>query len=85
MSDLFHGESGAAVIGLAAILIFGGGPLCIGAWALWLKHRKNERQDEMKRDMLERGMSADEIVRVLNAGSSPQSTPTGAKASPPNL
>ena len=73
MSNLLQGETGGNLLGLVAIVCIFGGPFLVGAWALWLAHRKHERQDEMKREMLERGMSADEIVRVLNAGSSPPS------------
>jgi hypothetical protein len=77
MTDLFQGESGERLVGVIAILTVCGGPFFVGAWALWLTHRKHERQDEMKREMIERGMSADDIVRVLNAGPSQQSSPGG--------
>jgi hypothetical protein len=75
MSELFQGDSGHAIIGLVAILTVCGGPFFVGAWALWLTHRKHERQDDLKREMLERGMSADDIVRVLNAGPQPPTPP----------
>jgi hypothetical protein len=86
MSDLLQGESGQRFIGLITILTVCGGPFFVGAWALWLAHRKHERQDDLKREMLERGMSADDIVRVLNAapqpgrGTPPGSTPPHGKA-----
>jgi len=86
MAEFFQGECGHGhnLIGLVAIIAIFGGPLILGGWALWLKHRRNERFDEMKRETLEMGMSADDIVRVLNAGARAwQSTPTGAKESPP--
>jgi hypothetical protein len=82
MFDL-GGESGQRLVGVIAILTVCGGPFFVGAWALWLTHRKHERQNELKQDMLERGMSADDIVRVLNAGSKAD-TPTGGNTSPPN-
>ena len=81
MVELFR-ESGSEIVVLAAILVIGGGTMLGGAWALWLNHRKHERQDEMKRDMLERGMSADDIVRVLTAGTQPGNIPAGSKTSP---
>jgi hypothetical protein len=81
MSELFQGDSGQTLIAVIAILTICGGPFFVGAWVLWLLHRKHERQDEMKREMIERGMSADDIVRVLNAGPLP-STPAGGKKSP---
>ena len=83
MSEFFQGESGQTLIALVSIIATIGGPLILVGWALWLRHRKHERQDELKREMLERGMSADDIVRVLNAGPQPQaSTPAGAKEPP---
>jgi hypothetical protein len=81
MTDLFR-QSGSEIVVLAVILIIGGGSILGGAWALWLNHRRHERQDEMKRDMLERGMSADDIVRVLNAGPPPEIASTGSKTPP---
>jgi hypothetical protein len=83
MSDLLQGESGRTLIAVITILAIFGSPFFVGAWALWLTHRKHERRDEMKREMLERGMSADDIVRVLNAGP-PQAAgkPPGVKGSP---
>jgi len=77
MSDFLQGEGGHTIISLVAIVTLFGAPFILGAWALWLRHRKDERCDDMKREMLERGMSADDIVRVLNAGThSRESTPT---------
>ena len=83
MAEFFQGESGHTLISLVAIIALFGSPFFVGAWALWLHHRKQERQDELKREMLERGMSADDIVRVLNAGPQAQTaTPAGVKGSP---
>ena len=36
----------------------------------WWKVRRDELEAELKRSMVERGMSADEIVRVLEASKS---------------
>lgn len=51
---------------ILAIMLFG--------WSLWLKHRRDEIHTELKQEMLARGMSADEIIQVLNAGDPKKST-----------
>lgn len=61
---------GEHLVGIIAILSIFGGPFFIGAWVAWLKHRRKELQVELKRDMVAAGMSADEIIRVLEAGES---------------
>jgi hypothetical protein len=71
MTEFFQGECGHNLLGLVAIVVVCGGPFLVAAWALWLRHRRNEILAELKRDMIEKGMSADEIVRVLNAGPPP--------------
>jgi hypothetical protein len=83
MSDFLQGESGRTIISLVAIVTVCGGPFLVGAWALWLKHRKEERYDDMKREMLAMGMSADDIVRVLNAGTHSHDTTPPASPPPP--
>jgi hypothetical protein len=83
MSEFFQGESGHTLISLVAIIAIFGSPFFVGAWALWLYHRKQERQDELKREMLERGMSADDIIRVLNAGPSRATAAAGPKTFSP--
>ncbi len=82
MSELLEGQSGLTIIALVAILAIFGGPSFVGAWALWLKHRKQERQDELKQEMIARGMSADDIIRVLSAGAS-QDAASPRPQSPP--
>jgi hypothetical protein len=56
---------------LMGFLTVGGG-LVVGAIAiiggLWTEYRKNELMAGMKQSMLERGMSAEEIGTVMNAG-----------------
>lgn len=56
---------------LAIVLIFGGAAV-VGIITLivnaWRGNRENERLAILKQQMLDRGMSADEIVRVLEAG-----------------
>lgn len=56
---------------LAIGLIFGGG-MITGIVALivnaWKSNRSSERLAILKQQMLDRGMSADEIVRVIECG-----------------
>jgi hypothetical protein len=65
--DFLQGESGRALVALVTVVAIFGGPLIVIGWAAWLKHRRRELDAELKRAMIERGMSADEIVRVLEA------------------
>jgi hypothetical protein len=58
---------------VAVILIFGGGVL----WGIiatiaetWRKTRVAEQNAVLKKSMIDRGFSADEIVRVMNANGS---------------
>ena len=63
---------GGEFIGLVAVA---GGLLCgmlgilLGFFAEWQKTRREEFTAALKQDMLSRGMSADEIRTVLEAGS----------------
>jgi hypothetical protein len=50
------------------VLCIFGGPFIVGGWVAWLGHRRKELKIELKREMIAAGMSADEIVQVLNAG-----------------
>ncbi len=56
---------------MAIILIFGGG-FIIGLVSLivnaWRGNRESERLAILKQQMLDKGMSADEIVRVMDSG-----------------
>ena len=58
---------------MAIILIFGGG-FIIGLVSLivnaWRGNRESERLAILKQQMLDKGMSADEIVRVMESGKS---------------
>ncbi len=51
-----------------------GGSLLVAAIAIiaktWQRVRRSEIEADLKREMLARGMSADDIVRVLEAGTS---------------
>ncbi len=53
---------------LAVILIFGT-PLALGIAGIWAHVAKAQSTNELKRSMVERGMSAEEIERVLAAKS----------------
>jgi hypothetical protein len=47
----------------------------------WCKNRKNELDTALKQDMIERGMSAEDIKIVLEASSSQKGTKRSAAAS----
>ena len=61
---------------VVAALVFGLFAIGIGAW---LKMRKTEIAANLKHDMLARGMSADDIAKVLNAGEKPPAIKIGCK------
>jgi hypothetical protein len=75
MLDWLSQQSAGQMIGLVAVI---GGPLIAivaivsAAWArvrrAELQARQAETEAVLKQQMIERGMSADEIVRVLAAG-----------------
>jgi hypothetical protein len=69
MNDLLSKFEASELIGLVAVV---GGlliPLVCGTTAIITNYFHQIRQLELKRDMLNRGMSADEIQVVLEAGS----------------
>jgi hypothetical protein len=73
MSGSFHwSEFWRHAPGMMAILfIFGGGvfiAIVSMVCSAWKSNRQNERLSILKQQMLDKGMSADEIVRVINAG-----------------
>jgi hypothetical protein len=68
MTEFFSGEGGKLLVGMIAIVTIFGSPFIVAGWALWLKHRKNEIDAELKREMIQKGMSADDILRVLKEG-----------------
>lgn len=69
MSEFLSKFSAGEMIGFVAVL----GGLLIGITAIvasfWFKTRKTETAAALKQDMLNRGMSADEIKTVLEAKS----------------
>jgi hypothetical protein len=77
MSEVFSRLNGGEMIGLVAV---SGGLLC-GLVAIfmgiWHEHRKSEINGALKQDMLNRGMSAEDIRTVLEAG-----TNTSSKCAP---
>ena len=68
MIDILRDLRGSELIVITAIVLSLSGTLLMAGWNLWLKHRRDEIHAELKQEMLARGMSADEIIRVLNAG-----------------
>ncbi len=70
MLDLFSKFDAGELIGLTAVV---GGLICGGlgiVMGVGLAMRRAELDADLKRSMLERGMSAEEIRMVLDAGSS---------------
>jgi hypothetical protein len=68
MTDFLSRVDGGELI---AIIAVGGGMLIAFlsiAAAVWHKVRSEQIAADLKRDMLDRGMSADEIKMVLEAG-----------------
>jgi hypothetical protein len=65
MSD----ETLIAIVGISCVI---GGPMLVGLVAVvmgsWQKVRMTEQQTTLKRELLDRGFSAEEIVRVIEAG-----------------
>ena len=43
-------------------------PIAAILGSFWYKAQKNKQDNDLKRTMLERGMSAEEIERVISAG-----------------
>jgi hypothetical protein len=60
---------GIVFMGMCALILIVG--LCV-----WGNVRKTQSNNRLKRDMLDRGMSVDDIERVINAGAESE----GAKA-----
>jgi hypothetical protein len=71
MFDVLFASRDETAVMIMAIVV--GGPLA--AWVLvsvsenWRKARESEHQAILKQQMLDRGMSADDIQKVLNSGS----------------
>lgn len=71
MSDIFHNLSGGQIIGFAAIVgVFLWGVLLVAQrfHAQVQKTRRAEVNAALKQEMLNRGMSAEEIRTVCDAG-----------------
>ncbi len=62
MGDIFSNPAVASIVMVFAIPIVG---IIAGVWA---DVAKNRDLAELKRSMVNRGMSADEITQVINAG-----------------
>lgn len=59
-----------AFIGLMIPLVAVVGVMIVGVFALALKHLRFLRESALKQEMVARGMSADDIERILSAKSS---------------
>ena len=61
------------IVGLVAVALIFGGPMIWGitdtVMSNWRKAKLAEQDAVLKKDMIERGFTADEIEQVLSAGS----------------
>jgi hypothetical protein len=55
------------VVGIVAILMVFGVPIVAIVAGVWHKHARHKAECELKRQMIERGMSAEEIATVISA------------------
>ncbi len=62
LSEIVWDKQSLAVVGAFSI------PLAAIIGSAWYKMNKVRYENELKRSMVERGMSADEIERILSAG-----------------
>jgi hypothetical protein len=93
MSDLLSRLSSADLVGLSTlVLLFGGGTLIalvLGVLGILMSSRRRLRQLELemtlKQEMVRKGMSAEDIERVMRAGPGGPQTAAGAPpaAEPP--
>ena len=69
----------ATIIGvtvLVTVIVIGVGVVLVGV--IWFKLRQEEIRSNLKREMLDRGMSAEDIKTVLEAGPKPRPIQTDA-------
>ena len=72
MTEVLTKFDSGEIIGLVAVVgtfLCGVLGILLGFYVHWQKHRKAETTAALKQDMLNRGMSAEEIQTVLEAGS----------------
>ena len=63
LSEIVWNKQSLAVVGAFSV------PLAVIIGSAWYKMNKVRYENELKRSMVERGMSVDEIERVMAAGS----------------
>jgi hypothetical protein len=69
--------SSANIVPVTIFLVLGGSWIVSALTLAWVKVRETSEHNDLKRLMIERGMSVDEIERVLAAGKSKLTLPTG--------
>jgi hypothetical protein len=73
-------------IGFATIICMFGGPVLVGVvWVIaraWSRVSMYEREIELKHRLLDAGMTAGEIERVMNAGGARDEADDGAPSGP---
>lgn len=67
MHDFIQRIPSGDLIAVVIVVVAGGGILLLLALKGWFDHRKCEIEAELKHDMIAAGMSAEEIIRVLEA------------------
>ncbi len=75
MASIFEGKD--SWVGLVAIVVFGGWiiPFVVGIIAKnWRKARESEHLAALKQSMIERGMSVEEMERVIELGKTSKRT-----------
>ena len=82
MSEFLQKLSGGELLGLSFWVIMGVTWLTWIVAEQWRRGRTTELEIMLKQEMLQRGMSADDIVKVLQA-SSGRSKPTDLNPPPP--
>lgn len=66
--DAFSGEGGKNLAPLLVLVMAGVTAIAITFIHRWYKHRQTEIDAALKQEMIQRGMSAEDIERVLAAG-----------------
>ncbi|MBI3410309.1 MAG: hypothetical protein HY040_18375 [Planctomycetes bacterium] len=65
--DTLSRPNGALLIPITLFVVMGVASIIIGGLGQWRKHRQTEVEAKLIQDMLQRGMSAEEIATVLHA------------------
>lgn len=67
LADALSSPGGDLLVGMTALVATGVAFVAVVGIMQWRKHRQNEMNFKLKQEMIQRGMSVDEIERVLKA------------------